>query len=217
MMLAFALGKFTALLLLGSFTTASALSPLIDNFGNLKMSSLQEPSDADSGIYVLVASPDTPSPLILEEASVPLSSSADCLICRGATLSGTSEVDRLSLGTCSLVAGAVVVDGVTVGDLQAGLADSRHGRTLTSLFRARTQLTTEGQPLPKQTLIIVVHGEENAFDKDAIVNDIRTLFLAVVAEKNGNVSFEATYEIFVTTADDKSKVRSSVRGVCIMY
>ena len=186
----------------------SAGAPVIDSTGALKLSALPEPS-TDSGIYVLVSSPGTPSSLVDEATVAPLSTSDGCLVCRGATLSGTSEAERLSLGTCSLVAGAIVVDGVTVGDLQAGLADSRHGRTLTALFRARTQLV-EDNAIGKQTLILVVHGAEDSFDKDSIVADVQTLFQAVAVEKDGSPSFEDSYEIFVTTADDKEKVRWSI-------
>ena len=192
-----------SLLLIGSIA-ASAGTPVIDSTGALKLGNLPEPSP-DSGTYVLVSSPGTSSPLLAEEASVPLSTSADCLVCRGATLSGTSEAERLSLGTCSLVAGAIIVDGVTIGDLQAGLADSRHGRTLTALFRARTQLM-EG-PRSKQTLIIAVHGSEDSFDKDSIVNDVHLLFQAVAAEKEGTPALEEVYEIVVISAEDESKVR----------
>lgn len=214
------LGKLTAsLLLIGTFEIASAgVVPLIDNSGNLRLGSLAEPTDPERGTYVLVASPGTPSPLVstgnddVDDAGVPLSSaSSDCLLCRGATLSGTSEADRLSLGTCSLVASAVIVDGVTVGDLQAGLADSRHGRTLTALFRARSQLLAAGaasSSSSKQTLIVVVHGEENAFDKEAITTEIQTVFQAVDAEKNDGASFEDMYEIFLMTAKDTEKVRN---------
>eukprot|EP00977_Amphora_coffeiformis_P005971 scaffold1271_cov167-Amphora_coffeaeformis.AAC.6 len=193
-----------SLLLIGS-NTVSAGTPVIDNTGALKLGNLPEPS-LDFGTYVLISSPGTASPLLEEEASAPLSTSADCLVCRGATLSGTTEAERLSLGTSSLLAGAIIVDGVTIGDLQAGLADSRHGRTLTALFRARMQLM-EGPP-SKQTLIIAVHGSEDSFDKDAIVEDVHLLFEAVAAEKEGTPSFEDAYEIFVTSAEDKSKVLS---------
>jgi len=193
------------LFLIGSITV-SASTPLIDNTGALKLGKLPEPS-SDSGTYALISSPGTSSPLLEEEVSAPLSTSADCLICRGATLSGTSEAERLSLGTSSLLAGAIIIDGVTIGDLQAGLADSRHGRTLTALFRARMQLM-EGPP-SKQTLIVAVHGGEDSFDKDAIVKDVHLLFEAVAAEKEGTPSFEDVYEIFVISAEDKTKVRET--------
>lgn len=206
----------TSLLLIGSIISVSASStPLIDSTGALKLGNLPERSSG-SGTYVLVSSPGTSSPLLAEETSDPLSSaSADCLVCRGATLSGTSEAERLSLGTCSLVAGAVIVDGVTVGDLQAGLADSRHGRTLTALFRARTQLMED--PRPKQTLIIAVHGSEDSFDKDSIVNEVQHLFQAVAAEKDGSPSFEDTYEIVVTTIEDKNKVCHHLAKVWLVW
>lgn len=181
----------------------SAGAAVIDASGALKVGGLPEPS-ADSGVYVVVTSPGTPSSLLTQEASAPICTVDGCLVCRGATLTGTSEAERVSLGTCSLVASAIVVDGVTVGDLQAGLADSRHGRTLTALFRARTQLL-EG-PSSKQTLILAVHGNEEPLDKDSIVNEVKTLFQAVAMEKQGSPSFEDTYEIHVTSGEDKDKV-----------
>lgn len=192
-------------------TGAVAYTPVIDNAGALKLSNLPEIS-AESGTFVVVASPGTPSSLLdAQDADVPLASSADYLICRGATLLGTSEADRVSLGTCSLVAGAIVLDGVTDGDLQAGLADSRHGRTLTALFRARLQFAEEG-PQSKQTLIFAVQGEEDSIDNDAVVKDVHTLFQAVSAEREESLTFEDCYDIFITSADDKNKVRQLFAG-----
>ena len=193
----------TSFLAVGSTSVAAGV-PVIDTTGALKVGGLPEPS-AESGVYVVVTSPGTPSSLLTEDASAPICSVDGCLVCRGATLSGTSEAERVSLGTCSLVAGAIVVDGVTVGDLQAGLADSRHGRTLTALFRARTQLM-DG-PRSKQALILAVHGSEESLDNDSIVNDVKTLFQAVAAEKDGTPSFEDTYDVYVTSGEDKEKVR----------
>ena len=193
----------TTLVATSAITGVSAGVPVIDSTGTLKLGGLPEPS-AESGVYVLIASPGTPSPLLSEEATSPLSNSDGCLVCRGATLSGTPDAERVSLGTCSLAAGAVIVDGVTLGDLQAGLADSRHGRTLTALFRARVQLG-EGSG-SKQTLIVAVHGSEDSFDKEAIVSEVQTLYQAVAAEKDGSSSFEDSYDIFVTTAEDKGTV-----------
>ena len=195
----------TTFIATSSITGVSAGLPVIDSSGVLKLGALPEPS-ADSGVYVLISSPGTPSPLLSEEAASPLSTSDGCLVCRGATLSGTPDAERISLGTCSLIAGAIIVDGVTLGDLQAGLADSRHGRTLTALFRARVQLG-DGSVASKQTLILAVHGSEDSFDKDAVVTEVEKLFQAVAAEKDGNSSFEDSYDIFVTTAEDKAKVR----------
>ena len=193
----------TSFLALGSISVSAAV-PVIDTTGALKVGGLPEPS-SESGVYVVVTSPGTPSSLLSEAASSPICSVDGCLVCRGATLSGTSEAERVSLGTCSLVAGAIVVDGVTVGDLQAGLADSRHGRTLTALFRARLQLL-EG-PSSKQSLILAVQGSEETLDTDSIVDDVKTLFQAVAVEKEGSPSFEDTYDVYVTSGEDKDKVR----------
>lgn len=201
------LRQFTALvgtsfLALGSISVSAAV-PVIDTAGALKVGGIPQPS-SESGVYVVVTSPGTPSSLLSEDATAPICSVDGCLVCRGATLSGTSEAERVSLGTCSLVAGAIVVDGVTVGDLQAGLADSRHGRTLTALFRARIQLL-EGNA-SKQALILAVQGGEESLDSDSIVNDVKTLFQAVAVEKDGSPSFEDTYDIYVTSGEDKDKV-----------
>lgn len=184
----------------------AAASPIIENSGALKLGGL--PS-GENGLYVLVSSPGTPSPLVKQDMNVPLAAVDDCLICRGATLAGTSDAERISLGTCALVAGALVVDGITMGDLQAGLANSRHGRTLTALFRARVMLAENSSA--KQTLILVVHGSDASMDKDAVVSEAKSLFEAVAAEKSGSTSFEDSYEVFVTSVEDESKVRVCIR------
>lgn len=195
----------TALVLLALLVAQPirAASPVIENSGSLKLGGLPS-GESSSGLFALIASPDTPSPLIAEESTVPLSASEGYLVCRGATLAGTSDAERVAMGTCALVAGAVVVDGITMGDLQAGLADSRHGRTLTALFRARMMLTED--PVPKQTLILVVHGSDDAVDKDTIVSDTKSLFDAVAAEQSHSTSFEDRYDVFLESAEDPNKV-----------
>ena len=169
-----------------------------------------------SGIVTIISSPGTPSALTRDddtEAGSVLSAettpSGIVLYCRGSTLGGTSQDDRTSLALCSMVSGALLVDGVTIGDVQAGLQNSRHARTLTALFRSRIKLAESESN--KQTLIIgLVDSSESDDEKigQSIEKDVKALYKASAVEKKGVVSFEDAYDLQILPVASSGQANS---------
>jgi hypothetical protein len=172
------------------------------------------------GIVTVISSPGTPSALTRDEADADTASvlsaesnpSGIVLYCRGSTLSGTSQDDRTSLALCSVVSGSLLVDGVTVGDVQAGLQNSRHARTLTALFRSKIKLM-EGDG-NRQTLIIgLVDSNESDDEKltESIVKDVKALYKASAVEKKGVSSFEEAYDLQILSVASAGQANSVSR------
>ena len=159
------------------------------------------------GIVSIISSPGTPSLLTTSDEILSLEvESPPCLACRGATRSGTSSIERSALATSSLVSGAVLIDGITEGDIEAGWRNSRHARTLTALFRARISLSTDF----KQSLILCVKGVVNEESQTLLKSDVKSLFDATAAETDGKVDFSDLYDISVvslTSASEAKEVR----------
>jgi len=231
--------KTATLLLLLATSAVATGTVLIGGSGSgssLQVQGISPSLQTSDGIVTIVSSPGTPSSLLSEvpdNEALTLDSqhSPPRLVCRGATLGGTSDPERTSLATCSLVTGAVIVDGVTVGDVEAGLQNSRHARTLTALFRARVKLqedtSEDGEKTnTKQTLMIGIIDQ--GADVDAVAKDVeeavRLLYNAAAAEKKGAASFEETYDIkvvplsSVSEAEDVSMVRRDIGlGRCVLF
>lgn len=209
------LQRITALLSLTA--VASAGTVLMDASGGLRVQNV--PSISNDGLVVVVSSPGTPSalfPTASEEILSLESENPPSLYCRGATLSGTSDKERASLAVCSLVAGTIVIDGITVGDVEAGLRNSRHARTLTALFRARVKLTDDESDSDgsdsadsttsiQQTLLVVLADAES-IDEAELASDIKSLYKAASVEKKGAGSFSDMYNLKIVSATSADQV-----------
>lgn len=172
---------------------------LMDSAGGLR---LKIPSISTStGVVSVVSSPGTSSFLVSSDDVLSLESEdSPLLVCRGATLSGTSNVERTALATCSLVSGAILVDGITEGDVEAGWRNSRHARTLTALFRARIALEPDG----KQSLILGIKGQIDSSGESTLRSEVKALFDATAAESEGKVSFSDFYDISIVSVVDEA-------------
>lgn len=256
------LQRILLVLSLWTRSIAAGATGLIDASGTLRVQSISAQeggSNSNAGLVAIVTSPGARSSLLeaeteaavsadntqclwlVEQSTSTSSSTTPCLlICRGATLSATSEAERISLSTCSLVADSVIVGGITLGDLQgaAGIRDSRHGRTLTALFRARIRLEgsnnnadtaaesaddtaadSEGAAtMKKQTLILPLPSDDDD-DEDSFINleelksEIQSLFLDVSLEMDGSPTFDEMYNLEFMSSADAGKVREPLR-VC---
>lgn len=149
------------------FSSAHAItSPqytLMDASGGLRLNKIASSGvSTTDGVVSVITSPGTESFLVTsasdEDGASVLAFDSDVpqLICRGATLSGTSAAERSALAITSLVSDAIVIDGITEGDVQAaGFGkNTRHARTLTAIFRARLASSTDATG--KQALILCV-------------------------------------------------------------
>jgi len=196
----------SAFLLLSFAVSVDAGSQLMDSAGGLR---LNIPSiSTGEGVVSVISSPGTSSFLSTSDDVLSLDSeSPPSLICRGATLSGTSSVERSALATCSVVSGAIVVDGITEGDVEAGWRNSRHARTLTALFRARIALESDA----KQTLILCIKGEIEKSAESGLRSEVKALFDATAAESEGKASFSDYYDVKVLSVTDGSEAEEAMQ------
>lgn len=189
-------------------TTASAGTVLMDASGDLFK---QMPNVSTSGgVVAVVSSPGTPS--LLPSSSEILSlEEGGILSCRGATLSATSASERTSLAATSLVAGAVIVDGITEGDVETGLTHTRHSRTLTALFRARLASGEEGQTETKQTLMLGVVGFVDETMESTLLTEVNSIFEAAAVGTEASLDDMYTIQVVsLQTQSDASQVRKSI-------
>jgi hypothetical protein len=100
-----------------------------------------------------------------------------------------------------------MVDGITEGDVEAGLRNSRHAVTLSALFRARVVLDDDSEPT-KQTLILCLEGED--ISEKEIKKEVSSLYAAAAAEKKDAASFDKVYDLQVvsTSSQTSQEVRS---------
>lgn len=203
--------------LLVTIAMAAGNSVLMDASGSLNRL-IPDVSTSD-GIVAVVSSPDTPS--FLGEGSAELlcwDESSNRLTCRGATLNAATAPERTSLGTTSLVADSIILDGITEGDVEMDLRMSRHARTLTALIRARLAMDSPS----KQTLVLGVLGPVDEAVASVLADEVQSLFEATAAEASKDVEFEDMYEVVVVpvqSQSDASQVRfcTLVYTLCLFY
>jgi hypothetical protein len=197
---------------------------LMDASGGLRLNKITYSSISTAdGVVSVITSPGTDSLLVTsvtEEdgaAILALSSSSSDddvprLICRGATLRGTSAAERSALAITSLVSDAIVVDGITEGDVKAaGFGkNTRHARTLTALFRARLTFLESSSVVDanRQALILCVKStSDDSFDA-VLAQEVRTLFEATAAEaKESNILFDDLYEVRVVSVTNEEEAK----------
>jgi hypothetical protein len=92
-----------------------------------------------------------------------------------------------------LAANAIILDGITEGDVEMDLRMSRHARTLTALMRARLAMDSP----PKQTIILGVLGPVDEAVESVLTDEVQSLFEATAAEANKEAEFEEMYEVVV--------------------
>ena len=194
---------------------------LMDASGGLRLNKITSSgASASDGIVSVITSPGTDSFLVsssddTDAAVLAFNGDVPRLICRGATLRGTSASERSALAITSLVSDAIVIDGITEGDVQAaGFGkNTRHARTLTALFRARLaflESSSSSDAPNKQALILCVKSPaKDSFDA-VLENEVGALFEATAAEaKENGTSFDDLYDVkvvFVTSDEMASKV-----------
>ncbi|KAL3925307.1 MAG: hypothetical protein SGILL_000496 [Bacillariaceae sp.] len=210
-------------LLLAVFTStasAAAASPspgvLMDNSGGLRLKIPTIPTT--EGIVAVVTSPskaiDKSSSLLTSQnnADNVLALDDGLLICRGATLQGTSAAERSALALTSVVSDAIVVDGITVGDIEAaGWKNTRHARTLTAFFRSRLAFSAEGKGKKQALIMCIKSTTENAAKLEkTLLGEVKNLFEATVAEAKQSVSFSDLYDVQVNTVATKAEAQEAI-------
>ena len=209
---------FAAILLLSSVGAISSPQyTLMDASGGLRLQKIASSgASTNDGIVCVISSPGTDSFLVPsaaddDNAVLAFDGEATRLICRGATLRGTSASERSALAITSLVSDALVIDGITEGDVEAaGFGkNTRHARTLTALFRARLaflEASPSSDASGQQALILCVKSSsESSFDA-VLAQEVRDLFEATAAEgKESNISFDDLYDVKVVSVTSKEE------------
>lgn len=205
-----------ALLMLSAVDAASSQYTLMDASGGLRLKKIASSGVSTSeGVVSVISSPGTDSFLVSGGDDDVLAFDGDGLVCRGATLSGTSASERSALAITSVVSNAIVVDGITEGDVHAaGFGkNTRHARTLTALFRARLAFLEASSDAPSQQALIlcVKSSSKESFDA-VLVQEVKDLFEATAAEaKESKASFDDLYDVkvvSVTSKEEASEVSS---------
>ncbi|KAL7497193.1 hypothetical protein ACHAWT_005240 [Skeletonema menzelii] len=211
-----------ALLLLSSLLSSShaAATTLVDSTGSLNKASSLPPTtfkDGSSGVVALLTSPGTTGSLFPPTATVVVDGSI--LKAPGASLEESTGLARgIGAAAAGTLADAVVLGGVTMGDIESGLAGTRHGRTLAELFSSVLQSKKSGTA---STLIIAVEetsGASSSVDADSIQESIEEIFDGVAALVLG-VNDEALGGYFnvevtvVKSSEDVTKVMDQAAKV----
>jgi len=213
-------------------TSVVAVSPIVvmDASGSLKLQNIPSSIKSDQ-LIAMIVSPDTPSAASLSKSTddsnsiLNLDPSACRLTCRGPTLSvKSSDPECVSVALCSLTAVALVLDGITTGDVEAGFKNSRHAVTLTALFRTKATLAGDAAEesdniTDKQALVLYVEGDVSEKLEKQIRRDVLTLYDAAAAESKDVPSFDKAYELQIvsTESQSESQVCTKTYGCGALY
>lgn len=204
--------SWTLLLLAALTATASAAKSrvVMDASGSLGINAVPQSLTSESLVAIISnpavtssLSPSEDSLLCLVEGDPPL------LSCRGPTLDMKSADPKcVAIGLCSLTASAIVVDGITTGDVEAGLLNSRHAVTLSAIFRTRMVL---GADRGKQALMLYATGAGSAALEKEMKGELKTLFLAASAEAKDSVAFDDAYDLHMVFSESQSATEVSLK------
>jgi hypothetical protein len=127
------------------------------------------------------------------------------LICRGATLQSMTTAQKSALALTSVVANAIVMDGITVGDVMAaGWKNTRHARSLTAVFRARLALEAASE---KQTLVLCVKSASLEAIEKKLLEEVKALFEATAVEAKTGASFGDLYRVVVKSVTSEAEAQ----------
>jgi len=216
----------TVLLLSSVNAITSPQYTLMDASGGLRLNKIASSSiSTTDGVVSVITSPGIDSLLVTSgtdkngDTILALSSSSSDdniprLICRGATLRGTSVAERNALAITSLVSNAIVVDGITEGDVRAaGFGKStRHARTMTALFRTRlTFIESSLGVASRQALILCVKTTSDESFNAVLAQEVRNLFEAAAAEvKEDDIPFDDLYEVRVVSVTNEEEAKEAL-------
>jgi hypothetical protein len=198
------------------FTLASTL---IDSNGVLTRVSISESSVGNKGIVSIVSSPGTKSffganfddnaagVTLIEQDGVSILTSS------GATLTGTTSLSKgHGAAAASAVAGSVILTGITESDLEYGLLDSRHGQTLTNIFRAKIASINTDDEVKATKLFIALPPCD--VDEELVKIDAQKIFETSLVEKNiGSVDFETVFDINIVKVESEDDAKK----VCLIH
>mmetsp|Transcript_24767 Transcript_24767/g.28338 ORF Transcript_24767/g.28338 Transcript_24767/m.28338 type:complete len:524 (-) Transcript_24767:53-1624(-) len=201
--------------LLQSSTLASAASTsIIDANGVFTRATIPD-SSIGNNIVAVITSPDTPSFFDGDTGGVSLSSSdgsgASILSSPGATLTGTASLSKGNgVVAVSTVADSIILSGITESDLENGLDDTRHGHTLTAIFRTKIQDAIlqegdEGSEVQKTSLFLI--SPPCDIDEETILQDVMAIFETAKAESETDADFDDIFVINILTVENEEDAK----------
>ena len=208
--------RSAALTLLVSLIAAADVkgsTTLVDSLGSLNKAIPTIPHN--KGIVALLTSPGTTGSLFPDTNDVSVDSTDTGVVIKapGASLEETSGLARGNgAAAAGSIAGAVILGGVTLADVEVGLASTRHGRTLAELFASVIRSGVKGSGA---VLIVAVQSdaEDGDIDSIAIKNDVDEIFESVAAGAGVEDTLSDYFKVdamLVKSSEDVSNV-----GDCI--
>lgn len=194
------------------FTLAS--TSIIDGNGVFSRATIPETSISDTGIVAIISSPGTKSYFDTGDEGVALSpyDGASILSSPGATLSGTTSLSKgHGAAAAASVAGSIILSGITESDLEYGFHDSRHGQTLTAIFRAKIEniiaAGTEEEMDSKSTKLFLVLPKCDV-DEEAIKMDVQQIFETALVENDyAAIKFDSVFETNIVQVDNEEDAK----------
>lgn len=123
------------------------------------------------------------------------------------THSPSSQLTMSSVNTAAAtcLSSSVLLSDITAGDMEVGLYDTRHGRTLSNIFQSRLSLATHHPWLSKTTLVLIVPNESQ-HQEPSLRQQIEHLFHCVSNGLSGPNDppneLSDHYELCVHRSDD---------------
>lgn len=201
---------------------------IISSTGEINKSHTPIPSSS-SGVIAILTSPGRTDPYFAlaggdTVSAIPSSGDANPVVITapGATLAGGVDAHSLHCGSgaaaAAVIAGSIILTGVTGGDVQAGLGSTRHGRTLSAVFtnrlaRYKPSEAEDGAEAAdaKTLLIIAISGDDSDdVDESEVESSVRDMFVESAVSVGAKVDFDALFEIEivgVASEADAAKVR----------
>lgn len=173
------------------------------------------PTPGGDGIVALLSSPGTPSTGLFS-SSTAVSVDGNVISAPGASLEESSGLLARGIGAAAAgsIAGAVVLTGVTLADVEVGIDSTRHGRTLAELFASVLRLgKKEGGAT---TLIVAVQSEgDGSLDSDEVEESIEEIFDSVASAIGSDDELGDYFTVqstLVSSSDDAAKVLSTAKS-----
>ena len=207
------------LLLLAVSYASSSATTLVDSSGLLTKAPLL--SSVSGGIVALLSSPGTPSNLFPSTSATTTTVTIEnnVISAPGASLEESSGLLARGIGAAAAgsVAGAVILTGVTLADVEVGLDGTRHGRTMAELFTSvlRMGKRKEEGGGPATLFIAVQSTSATSLNADEIENGVKEIFDGVASAIGVDDELSDYFKVqsmLVSNSDDVAKVMSAAQS-----
>jgi len=207
----------TMMILLMADTTSSSLTgssssviPVIDSRGSILRPSLSGPTVALVSNEFSKEQEEGGSDAVNLLSSSENDESVSIL-----TANGSSGASAAAIAS---VSGAIVLKGISMGDIESGLGDTRHAATLCSIFRACIQNLDKADEKKdddndKTALFLIIpenclkDGDDDHDDYGTILEEVEAIFdgVAMEMDMDTKLTIKDLYNVIITS-DDESKV-----------